>query len=890
MHSSSFDIPNELEAREHTVRARELSLEVADFGEAQESGLEAREFNFDAGEQNVKAKERHIEAGEQNIEALNILTPVLNPEEIYQDYHLELDGQICDEYGQFLDPDTPPPPFITREHGDWTLFCDRTEFETAQFLYTKNQMSGGDIDTHMYLWGRTLANHRDTPPFTDHKDLYSTINAIPLGEVAWETSTMKFNEKTPNPSDPGTCAPWMDTPYTAWFRDPHAVVRNMLANPDFRDEMDYTPYREWKGEGDNAKQQWRNVMSGDWAWNQADEIAKDLETHGSTFVPVLLRSDKTMVSVTTGPNDYYPFYTLIGNVHNNVWHAHCNAIAVVRFLAIPKTVKEYVDDAHFHKLKKQLFHSSLSQILRSFKTFMTVPEVVHFGDGHFRHVIYGLGPYITDYPEQVVLSCIVSNWCAKCFAFPTDLDGKDAQLRAQEVMDVLCDNVDFGTLWYQWGVDADIVPFTNDYPHTDIHELISPDILHQLILIKGTFKDHLVVWVKKYLECIHGKTCAKAVMDDIDRRIAAVPSFAGLRRFPQGCGFTQWTGNDSKALMKVYLPAMEGYVPDDVVRCFHAFLEFYDTLKEIKEALDHFHHYHKVFQETGVCFDGFSLPRQHSLMHYTELIRMFGAPNGVCLSIMESKHIKAVSVNAENDNRNIEGSGKADDRSKADDRGEVDDGECKRASTIHALAEELDVPNLPQLVRLFLYDQHLADDKHTSDTVLLTACPRFQGRIKVFGSAAATFFAPSDPSGIGGMQREYICSVPSWRGGPGRYDTVFMNTGSKDGMHGMEVARVLCFFPSIFLCALVHWFKLVFDEPNPGNGMWMVKPSFLDLELNTQELSIIHIDMIIRATHLLPIFSKGCVPQKATFHETLDTYRRFYVNKFADHHSFEIVS
>jgi hypothetical protein len=33
--------------------------------------------------------------------------------------------------------------------------------------------------------------------------------------------------------------------------------------------------------------------------------------------------------------------------------------------------------------------------------------------------------------------------------------------------------------------------------------------------------------------------------------IAAVPPFPGLRRFPQGRGFEQWTGDDSKALMKV---------------------------------------------------------------------------------------------------------------------------------------------------------------------------------------------------------------------------------------------------------------------------------------------------------------------------------------------------
>ena len=59
-------------------------------------------------------------------------------------------------------------------------------------------------------------------------------------------------------------------------------------------------------------------------------------------------------------------------------------------------------------------------------------------------------------------------------------------------------------------------PFTNDFPWADIHELLSPDLLHQLI--KGTFKDHLVTWVESYLISTHGPTHAKEVMDDIDKR------------------------------------------------------------------------------------------------------------------------------------------------------------------------------------------------------------------------------------------------------------------------------------------------------------------------------------------------------------------------------------
>lgn len=68
-----------------------------------------------------------------------------------------------------------------------------------------------------------------------------------------------------------------------------------------------------------------------------DAISKDPETHGSMFVPVILGSDKTTVSVATGHSEYWPLYASIGNIHNNVRRAHGLGLVLVAFLAIPKS-------------------------------------------------------------------------------------------------------------------------------------------------------------------------------------------------------------------------------------------------------------------------------------------------------------------------------------------------------------------------------------------------------------------------------------------------------------------------------------------------------------------------------------------------------------------------
>ncbi|KAI6146651.1 hypothetical protein BKA82DRAFT_146165 [Pisolithus tinctorius] len=74
--------------------------------------------------------------------------------------------------------------------------------------------------------------------------------------------------------------------------------------------------------------------------------------------------------------------------------------------------------------------------------------------------------------------------------------------------------------------------------------------------------------------------------------------------------------------------------------------------------------------------------------------------------------------------------------------------------------------------------------------------------------------------------------------------------------------------------------------PNKLTGMWMVKLSFLDNR--THHLAIVHINTIVQAAHLIPIFGWECVPLSISFNNSLDVYRGFYVNHFVDHHAFEL--
>nr|GAT57489.1 predicted protein [Mycena chlorophos] len=222
------------------------------------------------------------------------------------------------------------------------------------------------------------------------------------------------------------------------------------------------------------------------------------------------------------------------------------------------------------------------------------------------------------------------------------------------------------------------------------------------------------------------------------------------------------------------------------------------------------------------------------MVHYRPGIEGFAVPNGLCSSITESKHIRAIKKPYRRSNRNkplgqmlltnqrldkleaaradfktrgmldgtvpleaaaaTDGSTSTRDASEnvatglsARERdelegGEVDGPRClgevrlakscirKVPRDVHRLAVHVDQPRLHELIRRFLFEQLNPDRAVTSGDIPLGDLPEFSERIYTFNSARAMFYAPSDVCGVGGMRQERIRATKSWYRGPPRYD------------------------------------------------------------------------------------------------------------------------
>jgi len=193
-------------------------------------------------------------------------------------YHCHA-GTPCDRAGHYLPPNSPPPLNPSPLPGDYGPYKSRAAFELTEFLYSHEQMPATKIDELLAI----MASMYDKdPPFHSHKDMHDTIDATRHGDSPWQSFSVTYSGAMPD--DPPT---WMTTKYDVWFCNPKVVLEHQLANPNFKNKIDYTAKVVVDEDGHCEV---CNLMSGQWAFDQSVSSSFLIAAKVSNFKSADLRT------------------------------------------------------------------------------------------------------------------------------------------------------------------------------------------------------------------------------------------------------------------------------------------------------------------------------------------------------------------------------------------------------------------------------------------------------------------------------------------------------------------------------------------------------------------------------------------------------------------------
>lgn len=207
----------------------------------------------------------------------------------YSNLILIFSGTPCDEAGKDLPPHSPPPKENQQadNNPNWHPFNSRHDFDFAWYHFVECESSEREVNQGLNLWAASVLQYGGTPTWKSATELYDNIDKIQHGNAPWKTYSFRYSGPLP-PSPPQ----WMTRTYELCTRDTRQVLQHQFANPDFKDKVNYKPYKQFNKSG---KRIWSNLMSGDWAWKQAvshNQFATSLET--VTYFPFRISLPKTL--------------------------------------------------------------------------------------------------------------------------------------------------------------------------------------------------------------------------------------------------------------------------------------------------------------------------------------------------------------------------------------------------------------------------------------------------------------------------------------------------------------------------------------------------------------------------------------------------------------------
>ena len=219
----------------------------------------------------------------------------------------------------------------------------------------------------------------------------------------------------------------------------------------------------------------------------------------------------------------YPIYLTLSNIPRAMCRKPSqSACILIVYLSVNKDVGKGLTHKQKSARIQQLFHDSMWLVLDPLVQVGKQEVEVTGGDGMVCLVCPVLACYVTDYPEQCLVSCTKYGTCPCCLSRALrhrGLGPPHTQKETSTIISNACESASsethFQQLYKEELVSGGVrQPFWEGFPLCDIYICITPDVLHQLY--QGVVK-HMIDW------------CSSLIDDEeLDSQVRGLPSCFGL--------------------------------------------------------------------------------------------------------------------------------------------------------------------------------------------------------------------------------------------------------------------------------------------------------------------------------------------------------------------------
>jgi hypothetical protein len=220
-------------------------------------------------------------------------------------------------------------------------FKSETDFAAAQWFLSTG-CTKGDIDR--FFADKHLQAMQNLLSFKNYDKLLGKIHDIPYGikNDTWNITDIQVEQEIIG-LPPST--------YQLRYWNIISILEFLISHEPFERHLYYAPVRQFSSsEFDN--QIYDEMYTGDWWWRTQGKILE-----GGTIIPILLASDKIMLSLHHGDQSTWPIYITIGNLDHKSRHGQAvpGSILLGFLLITSKTADE---------CKAQVYYAAMELIFK----------------------------------------------------------------------------------------------------------------------------------------------------------------------------------------------------------------------------------------------------------------------------------------------------------------------------------------------------------------------------------------------------------------------------------------------------------------------------------------------------------------------------------------------